>query len=161
MSAKDIVVCAMSAALLLVVQVAMAALPNIELVSLLIIVYTLILGRKTIAVIYTFAVLEGVIYGFGIWWIMYLYVWTILYLIVRFFRKNENAVVWAIIGGFFGLCYGALCAIPYFISGGIGGGLAWWIRGIPYDILHAVGNFIIILLLFRPIYGVFKKIVKA
>ena len=154
---RDIVICGMFSALLLVLQVALAILPNIELVSLFVIVYTLVFKRKTLVIIYTFALLEGLFYGFGIWWFMYLYVWTILYIIVCAFRKNDSSVFWAVTGGFFGLIYGALCSIPYLIAGGIGAGITWWIRGIPYDILHGVGNFIIILILFRPIYSVLYK----
>lgn len=155
---RDIVICGIFAAILLVAQVALAFLPNIELVSLLVIVYTLVFGKKTIPIIYAFALLEGVIYGFGIWWIMYLYVWTILYVIARIFRKNESSVFWAVVGGLYGLCYGMLCSLPYFIGGGIGAGIAWWIRGIPYDILHGVGNFIVIAVLFKPIYFSLKKV---
>lgn len=155
---KDIVICGLFAAVLLVTQVTLAALPNIELVSLLVIVYTLIFGKKTIPIIYIFALLEGVLYGFGIWWVMYLYVWTILYFIVRLFRQNESSLFWAVVGGFFGLIYGVLCSIPYFIAGGVGAGLAWWIRGIPYDLIHGVGNFIVIFVLFKPIYISLKKL---
>lgn len=156
-SIRDIVVCGMFSAILLVSQVALAVLPNIELVSLLVIVYTLVFERKTLLIIYIFASLEGLLYGFGIWWVMYLYVWTILYLIVRVLRKNESPIFWAVIGGFFGLCYGVLCSIPYFAAGGAGAGIAWWVRGIPYDILHGIGNFIIILVLFKPIYSTLWK----
>lgn len=157
MTIKDIVICGIFAAVLFVTQVALAVLPNIELVSLLVIVYTLVFGQRTIPMIYTFALLEGLIYGFGIWWVMYLYVWTILYLIVRCFRNNENSVFWAVVGGFYGLGYGVLCSIPYFFAGGFGGGIAWWIRGIPYDIMHGAGNFLVILLLFKPVYFSLKR----
>lgn len=155
---RDIVICGVFAAVLLVVQVALAVLPNIELVSLLVIVYTLVFGKKTIPIIYAFALLEGIIYGFGIWWVMYLYVWTILYFIVRVFRKNENSIFWAVVGGFYGLSYGMLCSLPYAIAGGAGAGIAWWIRGIPYDILHGAGNFIVIAFLFKPVYFSLKNI---
>lgn len=160
LSISDIVICGMFSAILLVAQIAMSVLPNIELVSLLVIVYTLVFKRKTILMIYIFALLEGLIYGFGVWWFMYLYVWTILYFIARIFRRNESPVFWAVIGGFFGLCYGMLCSIPYLIAGGIGAGIAWWIRGIPYDILHGIGNFIVILVLFKPIYSAFWELYK-
>lgn len=160
-SIQNIVLCGLFAAILLVVQVGLAALPNIEFVSLLIIVYTLVFGKMTIPIIYIFALLEGLIYGFGIWWIMYLYVWTILYVITRILKKNQSVIFWAVVGGFFGLFYGALCSIPYLIAGGIGAGIAWWIRGIPYDILHASGNFISILLLFRPVYQSLTKLYKS
>lgn len=158
---KDIVICGLFAAVLLVTQVALAVLPNIELVSLLIIVYTLVFGKKTIPIIYIFALLEGLLYGFGIWWVMYLYVWTILYFIVRLFRQSESSLFWGVVGGFFGLSYGILCSIPYVVAGGIGAGLAWWIRGIPYDLIHGAGNFVVIIILFKPIYRALKKVYQS
>lgn len=161
MKTRNLVVIAMMSALLFVVQVALSFIPNIELVTLLIIVYTLVIGKKTILAIYVFALLEGLFYGFGIWWIMYLYVWTVLYFVVRAFRKQEDVLVWSLVGGFFGLLFGTLCSIPYFFIGGIGAGVAWWVAGLPYDILHGIGNFIVIICLFKPIYSVVIKLYTA
>ncbi|MDL2295740.1 hypothetical protein LJC18_02910 [Lachnospiraceae bacterium OttesenSCG-928-E19] len=145
------------AALLLVGQVGLAFLPNIEVVSLLIIIYTLVFEKRTLYIIYVFALLEGMMYGFGIWWIMYLYVWTILYLIVRVCRKNESVMLWAILSAFFGLGFGALCAVPYAVAGGIGAGIAWWGAGILFDVIHGIGNFFVVLVLFKPVYYVVSK----
>jgi len=158
MKTRDLVVIAMMSAILFVVQVALSFIPNIELVTLLIIIYTLVIGRKTLFAIYVFALLEGLFYGFGIWWIMYLYVWTILYFVVRAFKTQKGVLGWSLIGGFFGLLFGTLCSIPYFFIGGIGAGIAWWVAGLPYDILHGIGNFVVILCLFKPIYSVVTKL---
>ena len=65
-------------ALLFIGQVFLACLPNIEIVSFLIILYTLVFGRKVFLMIYTFILLEGILYGFGLWWFQYLYLWSIL-----------------------------------------------------------------------------------
>lgn len=154
---QDVVLLGLMAAMLLVVQVTMAFLPNIELVSLLIIVYTLVFGKKTLYIIYTFALLEGVIYGFGVWWVMYLYIWTILFLITLFFKKNTSVLVWSMIAAFFGLAFGALGAIPYAVAGGIGAGIAWWGAGLLFDVVHGVSNFILVFLLFKPIYYVVER----
>lgn len=143
-------------ATLLVAQIALAFIPNIELVSFLIIIYTLKYGKKTLFSIYVFAFLEGLIYGFGIWWIMYLYVWTILCFLALIFKRNMQPLFWAILSGLFGLCFGALCAIPYFFIGGISLGLSYWISGIPFDILHCVGNFVAAFVLFKPMYRVLQ-----
>ena len=53
-------------ALLFIGQVFLAFLPNIEIVSFLIILYTLVFGRKVFLMIYTFMLLEGILYGFGL-----------------------------------------------------------------------------------------------
>ena len=65
-------------AVLFVLQVALSYLPNIELVSLSVILYTLVLGKRVIPILLAFSLLEGLLYGFGIWWISYLYIWPIL-----------------------------------------------------------------------------------
>lgn len=157
-SAKDIAVIGLGAAILFVTQAVMSPLPNIEPVSTLLIAFTLILEKRTIPMIYVFALMEGIFYGFGIWWFYYLYVWTILYIIVRLFRKNQSILIWAVISGLFGLCFGFLCAVSYAIAGGIGAGAAWWISGIPFDIAHGIGNFVMTLVLLQPILYVLKKL---
>jgi energy-coupling factor transport system substrate-specific component len=153
----DIVTIGMLSAMLLAVQVALAALPNIELVTLLIVLYTLIYGRKTVYIIYIFALLEGILYGFGLWWYGYLYVWTILFIIASMFKQLKSVQFWAIITGLFGLLFGALYSIPYFIFGGIGAGISYWIAGIPFDLIHGGSNFIVTFALFRPLHYALNK----
>ncbi|MCP1101513.1 energy-coupling factor transport system substrate-specific component [Aequitasia blattaphilus] len=158
LTVKELAVLSLSAALLVVLQISLGFLPNIEVISLLIIVFSLVYKWKTLYVIYGFALLEGLFYGFGIWWFMYLYVWTILCIIVIALKKNKSVLVWSLVSGFFGLSFGFLCSIPYLFAGGIGGMLAWWISGIPFDIIHGVANFFITLYLFKPIYHLVGKL---
>lgn len=160
MKIKDIVIIGMMGALLVGIQVAIGLLPipNLELVSLLIITFTLVFGYRTLYIIYIFVLLEGFFYGFGPWWINYMYVWTILFFIANIFRKREEALFWAIVSATFGLSFGALCSIPYFITGGFPSGMAYWVSGIPFDIIHGIGNFVVALLLFKPIYRILNKL---
>lgn len=168
MRIRDIVIIGMLAALLLIVQVGLRLLPNIELVSLLIILYTLIFQRKTLYIILIFVLGEGLLYGFGLWWINYLYIWFILYFITTLFRKSTSSISWALVSGGFGLSFGALCSIPYLfigatdksILGGLHMAFSYWLSGIPYDIPHGVGNFIFALLLFKPLYMLLSHLAK-
>ncbi len=155
-----LVVMALLTAILLLGQVGMAALPNVEIVTPLILIYTLIFRKKVFYIIYTFVFLEGLIYGFGIWWFNYLYVWSVLAIVVLLLRKNESPVIWSIIAAAYGLMFGMLCAIPYAITGGIGAGVAYWVAGIPFDIAHCVGNFFTTLILFKPVYSVLQKAMR-
>ena len=154
---KDIAQIGMMIATIEVAKNALAFLPNVELVTLLFILYTLTFGRKVLFVVPAFILLEGTIYGFGLWWVMYLYTWPLLVFITWLFRKQESVLFWSVLSGVFGLMFGALCSIPYFIGGGAAAGFAWWIAGIPYDILHCVANFIICLILFVPLRGILHK----
>lgn len=162
MKTKDLVVMAMLTGIIFAAQVGMASMPNIEIVTLLVILYTQVYRKKVFFIIYAFVALEGIFYGFGIWWMNYLYIWTLLALLVLLLgRKNRSLVFWGIVSGAYGLCYGMLCAIPYFVAGGVGGGIAYWIAGIPYDILHCAGNVVLCLLLYRPLYHVMTQVLRA
>jgi len=164
---RDIALIGVCSAILIGLQVAMAPLPNIEVVTLLIIVYTQNLKRKTLYIIYVFAIAEGLIYGFALWWVMYLYVWTILYFIVAALGRipaasnSDNPVLWALVAGIFGLLFGAMCSLPYFVVLGPAGGLAYIISGVNFDLIHCAGNFVITLLLWKPLSALFKKIIQS
>lgn len=149
---RNLVIIGTMSALLITVQVALAFLPNIELVSLLIILSTIVFGWKTLYIIYTFAIVEGFLYGFGTWWIMYLYVWTILMLITMAFKNQHSPFFWAILSGAFGLSFGTLCSIPYFFIGGFPAMISTIISGILFDAVHCIGNYAIALTLFKPLY---------
>ena len=148
---------ALMGALLFAVQVVLSGLPNIELVSLLLILYTQAVSPKqALAAAFLFALLEGLFYGFGIWWIMYLYIWPVLVLLSWLFRKNRSVWFWTMLSAAFGLSFGALCAIPYAVSGGIAAGISWWISGIPFDIAHCISNAAAMLLLYKPLTAFFQ-----
>jgi energy-coupling factor transport system substrate-specific component len=167
MRIKDIVIIGMLSSLLIAVQVILAFLPNIELVSLLIILFTLLYKRKALFIIFVFVLLEGFIYGFGLWWLNYIYIWFVLYFITRIFKKEQSPFFWAVISGIFGLTFGAICSILYLFMGWFNGNLitgfhsaiAYWITGIPFDIAHGISNFFIALFLFKPIYYVLNIVV--
>ena len=152
-------------AVLEVSKLALAAIPNIELVSFWVILFTLWIGWRSLYAIYGFVLLEGILYGVHFWWIAYLYVWTILAALTQLLRKQTAPLFWAMLSGLFGLFFGALCAIPYAAAGILNGGLwngflagfSWWIAGIPYDLLHCVGNFIIMLILYKPVRAVMER----
>ena len=162
---RDITMIGVMVAVIEVCKVTMAALPNIELTTFWIIMFTLFFGRKSIFAVPVFILIEGTIWGFGLWWIMYLYIWSLLALLVWVFRKQESVWFWSILSSLFGLAFGALSAIPYFFigfsSGGFRGGLSglfsYWIAGIPFDITHGISNFVLMLVLYKPVRHIMNK----
>ncbi len=150
---------ALCTALLFGLQVALAALPNIEVVTLLVMLYTRWFGRRALFIIYLFALLEGVFYGFHLWWLMYLYVWTILWLAVTWLEERLcSTLSWAVLGGAFGLVFGFLCSFPYLAVGSVRVVLGWWIAGLPFDLIHGCINFVLILTLFAPLDSLYRRI---
>ena len=147
----DIAIIGMAVAIIEACKVSMQALPNIELTSFWIIMFTLVLGWKVVFVVPIFTIIEGSIYGFGLWWVMYLYAWPVLAVIVWIFREKDSAILYSIISGLFGLFFGALCSIPYLFIGGPSMMFSWWIAGIPFDIIHCISNFILMIILYKPV----------
>lgn len=139
-------------------QVIMAALPNIEIVTLLFILITRRFGIKALYSVYVFTFCEILTYGFDIWSINYLYVWAILVLVVLPLRKIDSVFVYTLIAAIFGLLFGTLCSIPYFITGGIALGVSYIITGISFDFLHLFGNTLTVFFLYKPLTIVMNKI---
>lgn len=161
LNARRLALLGILTAVLLGGQVALAALPNVEIVSLLVILYSILLGRQVFLIIYAFVLLEGCLYGFGLWWVSYLYVWALLAIIALALRRTEaSALFWAILSGFFGLAFGALCALPYLVTGGIAAAISYWLAGLGFDLIHCVGNFLVCLLLFRPLYRLLSRLLR-
>ena len=77
-------------------QVAMSGLPNIEPVSLLVLVYAVVFGKKCLYPIYLYVLMEILVYGIGTWNVNYLYVWAILALAAYLMRKMEHPLYWAL-----------------------------------------------------------------
>ena len=147
---KELTLFAILGTLLFALKMAMAGLPNIEPVSLLVMVYAVVFGPKTLWAIYIYVLLECFTWGFNTWTVSYLYIWLILYLLARLLRNTESPLNWAILSGALGLAFGLLCAPVYLVTGGWAYAVSWWVSGIPYDLLHCGGNFVIALCLFRP-----------
>lgn len=142
-------------------QVIMSGLPNIEIVSLLIIITTRKFGVKALSSVYVFVLCEILTYGLSMWVINYIYVWAILCVIICFLRKIDNVVIFALVSAIFGLLFGCLCSVPYFIIGGISMGIANIISGIGFDLLHCGGNFILTLILYKPLSSALDRAVKT
>lgn len=141
-------------------QVVMGPLPNIEPVSLLVMLFAVTFGWKSMYVIYTFVVMEILFYGFSVWNVYYLYVWTVLTVASIWMRKQTHPLAWALLSGVFGLLFGALCGIVDIFIGGFGYAAAKWVSGIPFDLLHCGGNFVIAGLLFVPMRGLLDKLYR-
>lgn len=138
-------------------QVIMASLPNIEIVSLLIILVTQKFGLKALYSVYIFVVCEVLTYGIHIWVINYMYIWAILCITVSFIRAIDNAVIFGLVAAIYGLLFGTLCSIPYFITGGVTMGITYIISGFWFDLVHCVANLILTVILYPPLKRVMDK----
>ena len=138
----------------------MSFLPNIEPVSLCVMLFAAVFGKKWVYPVYLYIAMEVLFYGINLWNINYLYVWAVLAVCACFLRNMEQPLGWAMLSGVFGLAFGALCGIVDVFIGGFSYATAKWISGIPFDIAHCVGNFVIALLLFDPLRKLMEKLYR-
>lgn len=158
-SIKDICLVGIMVAVIEVCKVTLTFLPNIELTTFWLIMFTLFFGKKVGFVVPVFILIEGCLYGFGSWWIMYLYTWPLLVLIAWINRRQESVWFWSVLSAVFGLLFGMFCSIPYYVLGAIDGGLrgglyagfSWWVAGIPWDLVHGISNFVLMVVLYKPV----------
>lgn len=136
----------------------MAGLPNIEPSSLMVMLFAVTFGWKGLFPTYVYVALEILINGINVWNIPYLYAWLILFAAAWLMRNMTHPLAWALLSGVFGLIFGLLCVPTTWIMSGFESGLAWWISGIPYDVIHCVANFVIALLLFVPLRKLLHKL---
>lgn len=123
------------------------ALPNVELVSTLTMVYTLVYRKWALIPLYLYAFLQGIFWGFPLWWVPYLYVWTVLWGITMLLPKKLppkwGVPVYAGVCALFGVVYGTLWAPFHVLAYGHGNWkilLPWIVSGLPWDAVHALGN---------------------
>ena len=156
-AAREVALFGVLGGLTFAAKVAMMSLPNIEPVSLLVMVFAVTFGKKALYPIYVYVLLEFALFGFGLWSAAYVYVWALLALAAWALRGMTAPLGWAVLAAAFGLLFGLLCTPVYIVSGGPAFALSWWLSGIPFDLMHCGGNFALTLALFRPLKGLLSR----
>ena len=146
---RDICVFSMLGSIMFASKMIMEALPNIHLLGMLIMAYTLVYRVKALIPIYLYVVLDGLFHGFNVWWFPYLYIWALLWgatmLLPRNLPRWAQYTVYPIICALHGFLFGILYAPAQALFFGLDfkGTVAWIIAGAPFDVLHGVSNFIV------------------
>ena len=159
----EMTVFAMLGAVMFISKLIMEVLPNIHLLGMFIMTYTIVYRIKALIPIYVFVFLTGIYAGFSFWWIPYLYIWAILFLITLLLPKNMPKgvcmIVYPLVCALYGLCYGTLYAPAQALLFGLdfSGMIAWIIAGLPFDFIHAGGNLVAGLLVL-PLTNLIKKL---
>ena len=165
LSIQEICLFAILGALMFISKIVMEALPNIHLLGMLTITYTIVFRKKALIPIYVYVLLNGLFAGFNAWWVPYLYIWTILWGITMLLPKNMPKAVACIVypllcalhGLFFGALYAPVQALMFNFT--LEQTITWIAAGLTFDIIHMIGNFAVGLLIF-PVSAVLKRLVK-
>lgn len=128
-------------------KIIMEFAPNIHLLGVFTIAFTVVYGKKALYPIYVYVIMNGMFCGFAAWWIPYLYLWTILWGAVMLLPKKlpekvkplVYMIVCAMHGFLFGVLYAPAQALLYGLS--FKAMTAWIVAGLPFDFIHGISNF--------------------
>ncbi len=147
LSLREMVIFSMFATLMLISKKLLEWAPNIHLLGMFTVLLTVCYRKKALIPLYLYVFLNGLIEGFSMWWAPYLYIWTILWgiamLLPRDIKPKHAAFVYPLLCGMHGFAYGALYAPAQALMFGFDfkTTLAWISAGIPFDVIHGIGNF--------------------
>lgn len=157
MNTRKIVLMAMLTTILVVSQVSMSFIPNVEIVTLLLFVYVRQFGLSfTITTSLVFSTILGIIWGFGTWVMMYYLIWPLYILLMHLMSPlllNKDRCAYFL--GFLGLLFGLLFSLEAMFYSSFQLAIVYYIKGLPFDIIHMISNYILCILLLEPINRIF------
>ncbi len=162
-SVKEIAVFAMLATLMFCSKIIMEILPNIHLLGMFTMLYTVVFRKKALIPIYLYVLINGIYSGFALWWIPYLYVWTILWgitiLIPKKIPDKAAIIIYPLVCALHGFAFGILYAPSQALIFGFDFSqtLTWIVAGFPFDFIHGISNFLTGMLIV-PLAKLLKKI---
>ena len=163
---RELAVFAMLGAIMYLSKIIMEWIPNVHLLGTVTMAYTLVYRRKALYPIYVYVFLNGVMTGFGTWWISYLYIWTILWAVTMVLPKKMPEkvapIIYMVVCALHGICFGILYAPAQAIVFGLSfeATLAWIATGFYFDVIHGIGNFFCGMLIV-PIVTVLKMLERS
>ncbi len=161
----QICIFAMLGTIMVCSDILMELLPNIHLLGMLTMVYTLVFRWKALIPIYVYVMIYGLYSGFSVWWVPYLYIWAVLWGVTMLLPKKMPrigaCIVYPAVCCLHGLAFGVLYAPAQALLFGFDfqQTLAWVASGLPFDIIHGVGNLFAGLLIV-PLSELLKKLAK-
>ena len=154
----------MLGSIMFISDILMEFMPNVHIVGVLTVIYTVVYRLKALIPIYVYVFLNGLFSGFGIWWLGYLYVWTILWgvtmLVPRRLPRLPKAVLYVCLCTLHGLLFGVLYApVQMIYNSDINYIISWIAIGfVTSDIYHGIGNCIFGILLIIPLSELLVRI---
>ena len=163
LSVKELAVFGMLGTLMCISKYVMEFLPNMHLLAVFTVAFTVVFRKKALYPIYIFVFLVGLFSGFSVWWLPYLYIWAVLWGAVMLIPKNINPkiapFVYIAVCSLHGFLYGTIYAPAQALLFGLDfkGIIAWIVAGLPFDMVHGFSNLILGVLIV-PIIKVLKKL---
>lgn len=163
---REMAIFSMLGALMYASKMIMEWAPNIHLLGVITIAFTVVYRAKALYPIYIYVLLNGIFAGFATWWIPYLYIWAVLWSITMLLPKKMPkpvaVVVYSLVNALHGYGFGILYAPVQALLFGLNfkGMIAWIVAGFPFDVIHGTSNLICGLLIV-PIVLVLQQLERS
>ena len=160
-----LVVFAMLGSLMFCSKILMEVLPNIHLVGMLTVTYTVVFRARALIPLYIYVMMDGLFGGFAMWWLPYLYIFTVLWgltmLLPRRMPRRVAALVYPLVCCLHGLAFGVLYAPAEALMFGLTleETLLWVAAGLPFDLIHGISNLFAGMLIL-PLSELLTRLVK-
>lgn len=147
LSVREMIIFAFLATIMFISKLVMEFLPNVHLLGVLTMTYTLVYRSRALIPIYLYVFMNGLYAGFNLWWIPYLYIWALLWgatmLLPKRMPRRIMAIVYPVVCSLHGFAYGILYSPAQALMFGLDlkGMLAWIAAGVAFDIIHGISNF--------------------
>ncbi|MGV3026803.1 hypothetical protein ACED96_13885 [Clostridium thermobutyricum] len=160
MSAKDITRIAVLSAILFIVYYLGSTLMYVSITNFVMLLYGVYVKRKNAYItIVVFCFLVMLLYGFGMWVIMYFVLFPQYILIYSaLYKRCKSEYVLAFVGAFLTFICGTLIDLPFIISTGLGGHalVVRLVLGFETDLGSTLCTLFGVLFLLKPLKRAFK-----
>ncbi len=171
LTARFVTQVAVMSGMLTALKFALSFIPNIEVVTLLIAVFSTVWGvGYSLPAVVVFCLTEMAIYGIGNWLLLYFIYWPLLALVFHFSLKGKTSgkalVLATVFGVLFSFVFGVLSACTetllvtssvakdnlatYFVS--------FYVKGLWFDLLHCVSVGVSMIVLYLPLVKVGRTV---
>ncbi|PED90003.1 ECF transporter S component [Bacillus toyonensis] len=143
---KSVVIIALMASLTVVGRIMFAFIPNVQPVTTIIIIVTLVMGLKYGVVVSGLSIiLSNLVLGIGLWTIPQIIGYTVIALltgfVIRPLFERISHITLSIYAAFTGLLYGFIMSLWQAPIYGMKYFWVYYLAGLPFDMYHALGNF--------------------
>ena len=174
LTAQYVTQVAVMAGLITALKFALSFLPNVEVITLLIAVFSTVWGLKySLPATIVFCLVEMALYGVGSWLLLYIIYWPILAVIFYYALRNKKTPVAMGISVGIGLvmtvAFGVLsaCTDTLFVVGAVSKDMlgtyfvSYYLKGLWFDLIHVISVVISLLVLYIPLVKVCERIRKS
>lgn len=146
-------------------RIALQSLPNIKPVTSIIIISVMIFGLAFgIKLTIVTTLVSNIYLGMGIWTLFQILAWIVICLLTQIlmdlFKKTNKEpyiLIMAIFAFLMGYVFGFIVSLEKFVIGGPSLFIVYYLAGLLFDTLHAIGNFFFYLICAPILMKIFMK----